>query len=71
MKRPKYFVGDIVIVTASGVQGIVSAVDVEADIYTVECPGYTSSYTRPMLKLAPAQDPHYGQPEVYGVDWNF
>jgi len=50
-RKPKFQVGDIVQVTASGVQGEVVSVDAEADIYTVRFRDFTGSYTRPMLKI--------------------
>jgi len=55
--KTKFAVGDVVVVVQSGVQGTVTEVDTEREIYTVKCPGFTSSYTRVMLKMAPAQEP--------------
>lgn len=48
---PKFHVGDVVENTTSRIQGKVVKVDQKADIYTVEFPNFTSSYTRPMLRL--------------------
>lgn len=54
--QAKFSIGETVTVVSTGGEGEVVAVDEERDIYTVKQRGFTSSYTRVMLKRSPVQN---------------